>query len=67
MDIFSFFKKEKSITNITTIKYNEELKKVLTQARKEINPEDFKIDYNYTDIYLNNKNNKLLTLTDKID
>jgi hypothetical protein len=67
MDIFSFFKKEKSITNITTIKYNEELKKVLTQARKEINPEDFKIDYNYTDICLNNKYNKLLTLTDKID
>ena len=67
MDIFSFFNKEKPITNITTIKYDEELKKILKQARKEINPEDFKIDYNYTDIYLNNKNNKLLTLTDKID
>ena len=64
MDIFSFFNKEKPITNITTIKYDEELKKILKQARNEINPEDFKVDLNYTDISLNNRNNKLLTLTD---
>lgn len=39
--------------NITTIKYDENLKAVLTQARNEINPKDLKINYNIKKINVN--------------
>jgi hypothetical protein len=49
--------------NITTIKYDENLKAVLTQARNEINPKDLKINYNIKKIYVNGFETKYTKLT----